>query len=159
MNATDIKNMKDDLKRKADLINEAIIKARGDMEQSKKELADLESQVPKLLALHYLGFVQKSEITKMRKRRSELREFLDEYPFLSAGLGDQLTSLSGKAMSLDQLERQVKRYEFLKTQLQKGRRAHLENELMGLAHELDCLDDARAFLDSIKQEVKSLPGR
>jgi len=155
MNAIDIKNMKDDLKRKADLINEAIIRARADMEQSKKELADLESKVPKLLALHYLGGIQKSEITKMRKRWSELREFLDEYPFLSAGLGDQLTSLSGKAMSLDQLERQVKKYEFLKTELQKGYRAYLENDLMGLAHELGCLDDAKGFLDSIKEEVKN----
>ncbi len=155
MNAIDIKNMKDDLKQKADIINEAIIKARADMEQGKKALADLESQIPRLLALHYLGSLQKSEITKMRKHRSELREFLDEYPFLSTGLGDQLTSLSGKAMSLDHLERQAKRYEFLKTELQKGYWAHLANELVNLARELDCVSDADSFLCSLKSEVKS----
>ena len=154
MNAIDIKNMKDDLKRKADLINEAIIKARADMEQSKKELADLESQVPKLLALHYLGGIQKSEITKMRKRRSELREFLEEYVYLSSGLRDQLTSLSGKAMSLDQLERQAKRYEFLKTELQRGYSAHLANEFLGVGREMECTDDAKTFLESITQEAK-----
>ena len=155
MNMTDIKNTKDDLKRRADLINEAIIRARTEMAQGKKELSDLESKVPKILAPHYLGVIRKSEITNVEKRRAELGEFLDGYPFLSAGLRDQLTSLSGKAMPPDQLERQAKKYKFLKTELQWGHRAHLENELMGLAYEHGCLDDARRVLDSFKQEVKS----
>jgi hypothetical protein len=138
MNKTDTKNMKDDLRLKSDLINEGIVRGTVEMEQSKKELADLESQVPKLLALRYLGVIQKSEIAKARKRRPELPEFFQEYPFLWEGLRDQLISLGGMPMSLDQLERQAKRYEFLKTELQKDHQAHLGNELMGLGKELEC---------------------
>ena len=131
----------------------------GDMEQAKREVNELEAGLPKLFAQFYLNGIPKAEIARAKKRVRELREFLEDGPYVLAGLGGLLTTLSTRGTQLSLLDKQLRRYETLKTELSRGHRTDLENQLMGLAHELDSLDDARGFLDSIKQEVKSLPGR
>ncbi len=155
MDMIDLQKMKADLKEETQKVNEVFAQIRGDMEQAKRELADLEAKLPRILAQFYLGEIPKAEVAKMKKRIRELREFLEDYPFASQGLGDCLKTLSTRGTQLSLLDKQLRRYETLKSELQKGYRAYLENDLMGLAHELGCLDDAKGFLDFIKQEVKS----
>ena len=156
MNTIDVEKMKSDLKEETRQVNEVLAQVRGEMEQAKKELADLEAKLPKFLAQFYLKEIPKTEISKTKKRRRELREFLEDYPFISAGLGDHLKTFSTRGTQIFLLEKQIRRYETLKSELlQGGYRAYLENDLLGLAQEISCLDDAKTFVDSLKREVKS----
>ena len=155
MNTIDVEKMKSDLKEETQQVNEVLAQVRGEMEQAKKELADLEAKLPKFLVQFYLKEIPKAEISKTKKRRKELREFLEDYPFISAGLGDHLKTFSTRGTQIFLLEKQIRRYETLKTELFNRHRTDLENELMGLSQELDCLADAKAFLNSLKREVKS----
>jgi ElaB/YqjD/DUF883 family membrane-anchored ribosome-binding protein len=155
MNTIDVEKMKSDLKEETQQVNEVLAQVRGEMEKAKKELADLEAKLPKFLVQFYLREIPKAEISKTKKRRKELREFLEDYPFISAGLGDHLKTFSTRGTQIFLLEKQIRRYETLKTELFNRHRTDLENELMGLSQELDCLADAKAFLNSLKREVKS----
>jgi hypothetical protein len=156
MNTIDLEKMKSDLREEISRVNDALRQILGEFESAKKELADLEAQLPRLLALFYLGKISKSELAKVKKRRSELREFLEEFPFLESGLNDQLKVINGKMVQVNATERQLKRYETLKVELEKGRNAYYENEFLGLAHELGCLDDARSFLNGVQTSPKQV---
>jgi len=155
MDMTAIEKRKTDLREEGQMVNEAIARVRGEMEQTKRTLADLEAGLPKLFAHFHLGRIPKSEVTKTKKRIRELRQILEDFPIASAGLTDHLKTLTTRGSQISLLEKQIRRYETLKTDLQTRHRTDLENELMGLAHELNCLDEAKAFLNSIKQEVNS----
>jgi len=156
MNTIDLEKMKSDLREEISRVNDALRQILAEHEQSKKELADLEAQLPRLLALFYLGKISKAELAKVRKRRGELREYLEEFPFLESGLNDQLKAINGKLTQVSATERQLKRYEALKVELEKGRNAYYDNEFLGLAHELGCLDDARSFLNGVHTSAKQV---
>jgi len=155
MNTTDIQKLKDDLKGECDLVNDTIVRTREDMEQAKRELATLEAGLPKLLAQFHLGKITKSEIIKAKKKRRDLREFFEDSAYILVGLEDYLRILNTRGTQLSLLDKQIRRYETLKTELSNRHRTDLENELLGLAHELSSIDDAKDFLDSVKQKVKS----
>ena len=124
-------------------------------EKPKKDLADpggkLHQGYRSILFESYPG----GEIARTKNARREPLEFLEDYPFTSAGLGDHLKTLSTRGSHISLLEKQIRKYETLKSELQKGYRAHLGNELMSLVHELECLADAKGFLDSLTKEVKN----
>lgn len=105
MNTIDLEKMKSDLGEEFSKVNQTIAQIWGEHDRSKKELADLESSFPKLLAQHYLGLIPKSELTRAKKRRSELKEFLDDFPLLDAGLQGELKAVNGKIMQLNETER------------------------------------------------------
>ena len=109
--------MKFDLRKEAQRGNDLLGQVRGDMEQVKKELAEMETKLPGLFAQFYLKEIPRAEIARTKKRRRKLREFLDDYPFTSAGLGDHLKTLSTRGSQIFLLEKQLRRYETLKNGL------------------------------------------
>jgi hypothetical protein len=152
MDMTDIEKKKAELREESQRVNEVTARVRSETELAKRTLASLEAGLPKLLALFQLGRVPRSELTKTKKRIRELRQWLEDYPLLTLGLADHLTTLSTRGNQISLLEKQIRRYETLKTELQKRHRTDLENELLGLAHELTCLGDAKTFLNSISRQ-------
>ncbi len=161
---------KTDLNEELKSVQEGIDRVKGEKQDAEKELANLEEELPGLMADLYLGDgSKKSEVTKMKKRRAELQEFLEERELILKGLEAKLTPLKDEKAKSDAAkskeEGDRKRIEFLKKEILKFSNdpygisleqvREIENymdELMRLSNRLGCLEDAKVFLQGLNEK-------
>lgn len=125
---------------------------------AQKELRKMEEQVyPRALSDAVLGKITKAELARVKKRRRELKEVVEDWAYLQKGLvgkdgPSELGRLDGEGMKLSWLEQQVRAYEGLRTEilekgLTEGRRNTLQEYGREIAREVpEILEDMEEFL-------------
>jgi septation ring formation regulator EzrA len=119
----------------------------------KDELMALEAGLPGVLAKFCLGEADKSEVTKARKKRDELKGMIEIYPFLQAGLNHRSTAHESQGRRLarikDMIEKCAKIIDELGNTVDRDYLATMKNDLQGLWLEIGKrLDEVRGQVNS-----------
>jgi hypothetical protein len=131
--------------------------------EKQKNLEEIDKNLPRLLADFALGRIQKSEVVNIKKCRAKLLEDIHDIPLLIDGLRAEERRNAHKADPIAGRERVLNVYEAKKAEIQSnlgGRRCrHIEQwsqELLEMAQNpaLDCIEDAREFLENLRAKVK-----
>lgn len=150
MKMNDLETKKTELMEKTRELDDAVQRFQEVLSSAKQELEAINRTFPSLLAREFMGY-SKTEAYKAKKRRKQLITFIEESVLIQAGFEDERKRLNRDALLIGCLKRDLARYESLKQQLsQNPRRTDLENQFLGLGHELGCLPDAQTFLHELK---------
>ncbi len=133
--------------------------AEKDLEAAKEEMKQIkEKTLPKALADLSLGTISGEELVKVKKRVSEHEELIRDFPFLLTGLQTEKARIEAEGKQFSWTEQTFKKYQALKEEIKESGISPTRVErLHGLAVEisrepdLNCLQDVKDFLDSMKQ--------
>jgi len=151
-NLFDLEREKVELRGQTDHVVEALRKAKVNLEAAAKELNELkEKTLPKALADFALGKITRSELQKIKKKIVGFEEVIADHPSLIRGLEAENIRIGVGMRNREWSETNLRKYQALKTELrEKGFCSDLGNSLLGLSHELNCVDEARGFLEELK---------
>lgn len=157
-NAGLIEKARDELRSQDQVIDKAIQKANQAAVDAETEIKDLKEKIlPGLLVEQVFGKkVLKIKIEKIKERRAELQEIIDDLPLLLKGFEVEKKKIDHWYHEVERRERYVQRYEKTKTALKGKYSSALEQTLLHQGKILTCEADAQEFLKILRESrVKS----
>lgn len=151
-NAEGIEVARNEFRSQDQVINEAIKKANETKVNAETEIKNLEENIlPGLLVEQFFGKkILKIKIEKIKERRAELLEIIDDLPLLLKGFKDEQWKIGHKFREVEKRERYVQKYERAKTVLKEKYSLYLGEALLRLSKILDCEADAQKFLEDLR---------
>lgn len=152
MNQTNLDQQKMNQQNQMRQIEEALSQAKITLDGAENELRELnENTLPRSLAHFSLERVSRNELQKIKRKIRDLQEIISDFPLLTKGLESEKTKSGVEGQKLYWAQRNLTKYEALKQEVQEnGLTRDTENNLLGLARELDCVDEAKSFIDGLK---------
>lgn len=153
----DVEEAWNELRSELRRIDEAIRKANQAATEAMAEIKDLEENVlPGLLAERFLDEkISKTEITKVKKRRAELEEFMGDLSLSIKGLEAKKRQPNSEARKVEHRERHIQNYEKIRIALQQKYSIHLEQNFLNQAELLGRQGDANRFLKDLRKGLKN----
>lgn len=147
-------------------VRDVIAEAKTDAKKARERLAELEQQMPALLAGERLGHVSEGEVEAVRAELSEVRSFLDETPLLLKGLAAveaERVKAMEKTRKAEQRTEDEARYAECRKRFEDSCRAgvtdrHAEQDYRQIAHQTGHIDADRKFIaEMIKLRDRTPP--
>lgn len=141
-------------------VSAALQQAEERFKEAKLEEEELTTKkLPEVLANHALGKIPSVEVTKIRQRLRLLGQVIEEHPHLKRGLESEKARVGAEGYQFTFVEQHFKKYQAVKAEIEeKGLssdridRLHLWAKQLSEDLDSDCLEDAKMFIDTIKEK-------